>query len=316
MTIDLNMMIDLRDLQVALDVAQRAEMGWFDIEFTMYGCAYWAKGKRYYKLSAYQEKIYAFIEEGAKNDVITSDICALTRKYPVPTGMREYIALEVKKELAREMARQFPADFFRFVEKLMVLAIEETAMPFLLQQWQTVYCSFDAEKLRFFREMVDDAYLSRKLSRGSYLKMQELISEEQKSMEDNFVVKDILEKTFYGLVYEAQDQLKYVINARPGIIYQKKSELEMQGIFTSMVYHKTYYYNYDRLLTDVHKAFEQELKEQLTLEHMRALQAIYKQHGQISKAQFASYMQDIQEKYGQAAAQTLRHYGYRWGILW
>ena len=189
-------------------------------------------------------------------------------------------------------------------------------MPFLLQQWQTVYCSFDAEKLRFFREMVDDAYLSRKLSRGSYLKMQDLISEEQKSMEDNFVVKDILEKTFYGLVYEAQDQLKYVINARPGIIYQKKAELEMQGIFTSMVYHKTYYYNYDRLLTDVHKAFEQELKEQLTLEHMRALQAIYKQHGQISKAQFASYMQDIQEKYGQAAAQTLRHYGYRWGILW
>lgn len=60
MTIDLNMMIDLRDMQVALDVAQRAELGWFDIEFTMYGCAYWQNGKRYYKLSAYNEKIYDF----------------------------------------------------------------------------------------------------------------------------------------------------------------------------------------------------------------------------------------------------------------
>lgn len=316
MTIDLNMMIDLRDMQVALDVAQRAELGWFDIEFTLYGCAYWAKGGRHYKLSAYQEKIYTFIENSAKNDVITSDICTLTRKYPVPAGMREFIARDVKKELAKEMASQFPADFFRYLEEVMILATEETAEPFLLQQWQAVYCSFDAEKLRFFKEMVDYAYLNRKISRGSYLKLQKLVSEEQKSMEDNFIVKDIFEKTFYGLAYEVQNKLVYIINARPEKIYQKKTALEMQGIFTSMVYHKTYYYNYDLLLTDVHKAFEQELEKLLTYEYMSALQEIFKHNEQLSQAQFAGYMQDAQEKYGEAAAQTLRHYGYRWGILW
>ena len=31
MTVDLNMMLDLRDLQVAMDVAKRAELGWFDV---------------------------------------------------------------------------------------------------------------------------------------------------------------------------------------------------------------------------------------------------------------------------------------------
>ena len=46
MTVDLDSMMDMRDVQVALDVAKRAEMGWFDVEFTMYGCAYWDKGKR------------------------------------------------------------------------------------------------------------------------------------------------------------------------------------------------------------------------------------------------------------------------------
>ena len=40
MTVDLNMMLDLRDLQVAMDVAKRAELGWFDVEFTMYGTCF------------------------------------------------------------------------------------------------------------------------------------------------------------------------------------------------------------------------------------------------------------------------------------
>ena len=57
MTVDLDMMLDLRDLQVARDVQRRAEMGWFDVEFTMYGCAYYQNGERYYRVSAHDEKI-------------------------------------------------------------------------------------------------------------------------------------------------------------------------------------------------------------------------------------------------------------------
>ena len=40
MTVELDAMMELRDLQVAMDIAHRAEMGWFDVEFTMYGCCY------------------------------------------------------------------------------------------------------------------------------------------------------------------------------------------------------------------------------------------------------------------------------------
>ena len=316
MTIDLNMMIDLRDMQVALDVAQRAELGWFDIEFTMYGCAYWKDGKRYYQLSAYNEKIYDFQSNSAQNGVLSSELCTLTRKYPVPTGMREYIALEVKKELAQEMARKFPADFFRCLEEWAIAATEDTAMPFLQQQWQEVSCTFDLEKLRLFKEMVEYAYLNRKLSADSYRKMQELIHDEQKSMEENFIAKDIFEKTFYGIVYMNKNGLKYAINARSGNIYQKKAELELQGIFTSPVFSKTYYYNYDLRLPDVHKFFERDLKQYMTAAHLERLKEIYTHNEKVSKEQFNGYKQETAEKYGEAATETLCHYGYRWGILW
>ena len=48
MTGNLNMMMKFRDLQVAEDVGKKAELGWFDVEFTMYGCAYLNDGKMYY----------------------------------------------------------------------------------------------------------------------------------------------------------------------------------------------------------------------------------------------------------------------------
>lgn len=66
MTVDLNMMLDLRDLQVAMDVAKRAEMGWFDVEFTMYGTCFERCGKRYFRVSADAARIYDFIETSAQ----------------------------------------------------------------------------------------------------------------------------------------------------------------------------------------------------------------------------------------------------------
>ena len=86
MTVDLNMMIDLRDLQVAMDVARKAEMGWFDVEFTMYACSYAIGEKRYYKISAEAEKIYDFIENSRQNGCIASNIMKMTKKCPVPVG--------------------------------------------------------------------------------------------------------------------------------------------------------------------------------------------------------------------------------------
>ena len=62
MTVDLNMMLDLRDLQVAMDVAKRAELGWFDVEFTMYGTCFSQDGQRYFRVSAQADKIYDWIE--------------------------------------------------------------------------------------------------------------------------------------------------------------------------------------------------------------------------------------------------------------
>ena len=60
-----------RDIQAASEVARRAELGWFDVEFTMYGSAYLENGKRYYQVSAEAEKIYEILN---KMDIYLKDI--------------------------------------------------------------------------------------------------------------------------------------------------------------------------------------------------------------------------------------------------
>lgn len=40
MTGNLDMMMKFRDLRVAEAIGKKAALGWFDVEFTVYGCAY------------------------------------------------------------------------------------------------------------------------------------------------------------------------------------------------------------------------------------------------------------------------------------
>ena len=67
MTGDLSLFSKFRDIQAADYVRRRAELGWFDVEFTMYGCAYLDihDNKMRYKVSSREEDIYDFIEKSS-----------------------------------------------------------------------------------------------------------------------------------------------------------------------------------------------------------------------------------------------------------
>ena len=312
MTVDLDMMLDLRDLQVARDVQRRAEMGWFDVEFTMYGCAYYQNGERYYRVSAHDEKIYDFIENEQN---LASDMYMLSRRYPVPTGMQEYIAVDIKKELAKEMAEAFPMEFFVMLEDLAKKAEESTAFGYLQDEMNKIEGTFDSKRLKRLHEESWYAYFRRKIAHEEYQQIKKWLHDEERSMEENVVAKDIFEKTFYAFAYEDNGQIKYVVNAGKGHIYQRKNELEKQGFFIAPLYENTCYYNYDVRLPEVRRIFEAEMHENLSTEYVRKMKDIYTKNTHIPTKEFAEYVCETREKYGEKAVETLRHYGVRWGII-
>lgn len=266
MTVELDMMIEMRDLQVAMDVNKKAEMGWFDVEFTFYGCCFQKEKSRYFRISENADKIYEFIEKSRINKCITSNIKKITQKHQVPIGMKEYIAQDVKIELAKQLKDAYPIEFFFDMQKYADQAEEQTAVPFLIDLWENeIEGCFNSEKISRYECLLEYMYECCKLTYLQYRQIYDWIVDERKSMENDPVAKDILEKTFYGIAYEKEENsFEYLDNARKEYIYWKKDELERDGDFVSFIYKKKYWYNYSKKLSQIHKMFENDMNLYLT----------------------------------------------------
>ena len=315
MTVDLNSMIDLRDIQVALDVARRAEMGWFDVEFTMYGCSYLYNGKRYYRVSAEAEKIYDFIENGAQKNILPTNIAILTEKYPVPIGMHDYVARDVKQSLARQMRDDFSGEFFKYLAETAELITEDTAVPILLQERDKVEGCFNHRKIKKFEDLVNFAYNCRKITLEHYKEFTTWIAEERKSMEDDLLIKDTIEKTFYAIAYKNDFGLEYWENACKEHVYKKKYELEQKGVLVSPIFSETYWYNYTTRLSKVREVFEKELRSVVNTDYMEMIEMICGNNKRMTKKEFAQRVEYVKDNFGENAKDTFLQYGRRWGCV-
>lgn len=316
MTVDLEWMLDLRDAQVAADVQRKAELGWFDVELTMYGCAYWENGKRYYRLSAEAEKIYDFLAYGAQKHLLPTQLTTLSARYPMPAGMQEAVALEVKKALARQMQAQYPIEFLQGLSKLHDAVSEDTGYPYLLRKKAEVEGAFQQEALQRFDALVDDIYACNKLTTEHYTVLKKWYAEELHNFEDEPRYKDLYAKTFYGMAYLDHGTVKYIINARKDSIYKKKYDLLQKAIYTTPLYAQTYYYNHSVKLSQIRQRFETEIQAYLTSTYLEEIQRVVTANEKIDKQTFRSYLAEAEKRYGTPAKETLQQYGYRWGILW
>lgn len=316
MTVDLNMMLDLRDLQVAMDVAKRAEMGWFDVEFTMYGTCFERDGRRYFRVSADAARIYDFIETGAQKNSLPTNVLTLTKTCPVPTGMREFISSDVKKLLAKQLEAAYPQAFFALLAETAELASEDDALPLLLAERDKVAGCFDEQKLRRFQELVDFTYNARKISPSHYQDLYAWLARERRSLEAYPISKDIFEKTFYAIAYKNDDgALTYLDNAQKATVYAKKYALESQGRFVTPVFAQTYWYNYTVRLPQVHSRFLSALHDTVNSDYLALLEKISAHNDRLSPGDFQERLDYAAQQFGELAAGTLGQYGRRWGII-
>lgn len=309
------MMMKFRDMQVAEDIGKKAALGWFDVEFTMYGCAYLRDGQRAYKVSPQSEDIYGFIEESACRDIYPSNVLSLTRKCAVPTGMKEEIALVVKKELAKELKRIYPVEFLQLVEQIAKTCGTNIASAALWSEAEALEGLFEEERLRHFERLIHYCYSCRKLARAYYEQLLAWLKEERESMADDFISKDIFEKTLYGLAYEEEGSIRYLSNAHSGHIYESLHELEGEGRVVTPVLAQTYWYNYDHSLADVKADFKAKLKQVYSQDDLARFKALRESPGPLTREAFNQTLREVEEKWGALPQATLRRYGCRWGLI-
>lgn len=303
--------VKFRDVQVAEDVAKMAELGWFDVEFTMYGCAYLKNDKMYYKVSPEVEDIYQFIEKSNLEGTYPSNVVSFTEKCPVPIGMKEFIAQDVKRKLAKKLKEVFPKEFFVQLNQLADRVTENSAREILWSEAEELEGVFEEEKLRYFEDLVNYTYSCRKITQAEYENLLSWLAEERRSMCDDFVTKDKFEKTLYGIAYTDNEKIKYVENARKAYMYEQQHALEQEGKFVTPIFSQTYWYNYKYRLPDVRRDFTKKLHEELNEAYIEKIKKI---RGE-KKDSLQPQINAVREAFGKKSAETLTRYAYRWNAL-
>lgn len=314
MTGDLDMMVKFRDLQVAEAVGKKAALGWFDVEFTMYGCAYLDPrlGKMCYRVSERAEDIYEFVEDNAHKGIYASNVVHLTRKYPVPAGMKNLIAEDVKKSLAVQLQKQYPSNLFNVLYDISEVLRTDTAAPFLQGEMERLEGIFEEEQLNDFLDLVNYCHSVCSLSFSSYQQCLKWYKDEMMNLADNFVSKDIFETVVYGVGYEAQGCVRYLVNANVEKVHSKIQALEQEGCFVGPVMRRKYWYNYNRRLPDVIAEFKACLQEKYSLEKLTQLKEIVHKKD-IDQAMMEKILAEASGISSSLSQETLMRYMNRWG---
>lgn len=299
-----------RDMKVAETVGEKLQMGWLEVEFTVYGTAYLKDGEMHYKISSEAGKIYQFMETSLSKDIYCSNIQTFTHMCHVPIGMNEDVLMAVKKTLAARMYHAYPKELFVLLDKIAKHIRNDDGYPLLLEEKDKVESTFDEHKLKDFRVLVHHCYALQRLSQEHYKELLTWLDIEEECMHDSFVTKDIFEKTFYGIAYPLGDNYKYMDDSVLEYTYRKKYELEKEGIWTSPIFEETLWYNYQYTFKDCRKTYDNMFKATMNKELLGKLEALFRKPLVIYSEEILQEM----DKLSPEAMETLKRYLKKWNM--
>lgn len=313
MTVNFEFVNKLRDVLVAEQVGKKAALGYFEVEFTVYGCAYYlaAEDMMYYKMSSRAEDIYAYVEKAQGDDIFPGKVESMTLKCQVPLGEKETIELKVKQKLAKKLQEQYPKKFFLRLQEIAQRVQNNSAAPILWDIAAEIEGYFAEYQLEQFAEIVRYAYSCRRLDRAEYARLRQWLGEEDANMTDEMVSKNICEKTLYGIAYQDGGQIKYIANAQYDYILKKTEELERGGKTVTPVWKKQYFYDYQTRLSETVKLFKENLCSRYSSKYMKELGSL--RASGFTQAEIIALGREACAN--EACAETLKRYAARWSVF-
>lgn len=308
-------MAEHRDFEVANKFRKAVDLGWLDKDFTMYGCAYMKNQKMHYMMSTEAEVIYEYIEQAPVQGIYPSNIMTYAKKCPVPSGMEQMIAQNIKKELAYQLDAHYPKAFIYDLHQMAEKVTATSAGNLLWQEAELLSGVFRSEKLDRFRQLVYYTYSCKKIDDAQLKSLLAWITEEEKNMLDDSVSKDKYQKTLYGFAYEDNGSIKYEENAVKSFLFKKMQKFEQDGRFVTPMFFETYWYNNTAHLSIVKKEFLDKLKKELNAEYILKIKTIQNSESNISTQEFLTFLEMVKKNYTIEAYQTAKRYGHRWGVI-
>lgn len=153
------------------------------------------------------------------------------------------------------------------------------------------------------------------LDKNSYQELRRWIVEERRNIEEDYIEKDIFEKTFYGIAYKTDNGYKYISDGLRKNMYRKKYILQQDATILSPIFSQTYWYNYTYRLSDAKQDYLKRFKKVIDIDYMQKIEQISVKNQYASKIDGLGMITQAEKEMGRAAAKTLQRYLYTWRLL-
>ena len=301
-----------RDVKCAGDVGRMAALGKYDVEFDAYGCTYWQEGKQYYRVSSNGESMFDFVATCRRKGLYPTPIEQYTYQTVVLVEMWDKFSEQTKMKLVRRMKETYQG-LFAVLQPLADTEANNESLPYLKQEAERLEGHFDDMALQRFAGTIQFAYDCKILNDAGWQELQQWMERERKQMEDDPVVADRCERTFYGFAYiDETGTVKYFCDAQKLMAQERRQKFALAGNFVCPMIKKKYWFGTVGQMGEVKAQFLQELKNLQDEAYIAYLQQLKQLSGVISESAFVEARDTLQKIASAEAVVVLDYYGRMW----
>ena len=250
-----------RDEICAQRIGQIAEMGCMEEEIIVFGCCYLEDGKVKYRVSSDKDEIYQFLLKASDDKLFPTPVQELTVRQIIPTDGKDGVVYQVKRKLAQKLKTLYPAEYFAQMKQFVEQEAGNAAWPLLEQLREEMEGLFEADELHFYEMLVRQCCQKKLLDDKHKQQAWDWLEKNRNQMEDDIVIKEKNERTFYGILYlKADGTYGSKMNLELERVMQEKISLECDGVLVSPVLHKTFWYREAQELSTLRGKFTDWMK--------------------------------------------------------
>ena len=177
--------------------------------------------------------------------------------------------------LAKQMQEQYPSELLKQIANLPEIDENNNAAELLYRIKKSLVGSFVRDRLEMVQGIILFAYQQIKLTPHTYQDLQQWLAYVYRQMEDDVVIKKNVQRTFYGMAYRNEaGKVKYFTNARKSEVYKRREQLLCQGIWTTPIVQKTYYFEQQPNLSQIRTEFIQQMGQWMDGDYWQVLDTI------------------------------------------
>lgn len=305
-----------RDDEVSDHVGAISKLRGFEVEFEVYGIAYWENGRRQYLASGNAETLHEQFS-----------LLKCTGCYPilpqiwserrfVPAGWDSEVEQQVKFNCCKRLQGQFPVRLWEQAIDVAEGKFDDSAIGILEPMRDQLEGVFNADYLQMFEALTNRLYCRHNLTPQSYNRFISWLEEERDNMVDVIGERDIFCKDMYGFAYRGEglpvqivmDSVRKIVDGRLQEIVQKG------GVTVTPIFHNKCWYSRDYRLLDMRHDFKNRLQFLFDEGYFALLEAADGLPVIVDQVAYLRERERLQIEGNERLLKTWECFGRQWGI--